>query len=97
MKNLRLYDDAQSELEKIFFHYADENADIAAAFYQAVVDGFSRILQHPKIAHQVGQRHRKLVLKKYPYNIIYREAEDTVFIVAIAHHKRNPNYWLNKN
>ena len=39
---------------------------------------------------------RRYVLQRFPYSIIYREAEAGIDVVAIAHHKRRPRYWYRR-
>ena len=39
-------------------------------------------------------RHRGM--KKFPFTILFREVEGTVQILAVAHHRRRPGYWLGR-
>ena len=39
-------------------------------------------------------RHRGM--KKFPFTILYREVTGTVQILAVAHHRRRPGYWLGR-
>ena len=39
-----------------------------------------------------GQR-RRLIVRKFPYAIIYELHSSGVVILAVAHGKRRPNYW----
>lgn len=32
----------------------------------------------------------------FPYNVIFREADGNIQILAVAHHRRRPLYWLNR-
>jgi len=34
------------------------------------------------------------VLRQFPYSLFFIIENDTVVIVAVAHHKRRPGYWL---
>lgn len=36
---------------------------------------------------------KRLILKRFPYDIITVERSGTIFVVAIAHHSRRPGYW----
>jgi len=36
---------------------------------------------------------RRILLKRFPYFIVFFEWQDEVYIVAIAHAKRRPGYW----
>lgn len=36
---------------------------------------------------------RRLVLGRFPYDIVVRESSHEIIVVAIAHHSRRPGYW----
>jgi len=36
---------------------------------------------------------RRYLLARFPFSIIYKEHEDEVYIVAVMHNSRNPEYW----
>ena len=39
---------------------------------------------------------RKAVMKRFPFNVLYREMDKAVQILAVAHHRRRPGYWLGR-
>lgn len=39
---------------------------------------------------------RRKRMEKFPFTILYRESAGTVQILAVAHHRRRPNYWLGR-
>lgn len=39
---------------------------------------------------------KRLMLRRFPYDIVVRESSDEIIIVAIAHHSRRPGYWRNR-
>jgi toxin ParE1/3/4 len=41
-------------------------------------------------------RFRKAKLERFPYTLFYQELEDEVRIVAVAHGRREPGYWLRR-
>ncbi|HSS65741.1 MAG TPA: hypothetical protein VLS27_15020 [Gammaproteobacteria bacterium] len=36
---------------------------------------------------------KRLILKRFPYDVVVRELADEVVVVAVAHHSRRPGYW----
>jgi toxin ParE1/3/4 len=36
---------------------------------------------------------RRHLIERFPYAIIYREFDDRIFIVAVAHGLRRPDFW----
>lgn len=39
---------------------------------------------------------KRLVLRRFPYDIIVRESSQEIIVVAIAHQSRRPGYWRNR-
>ncbi len=39
---------------------------------------------------------RRALLPRFPYALVYRELEDHVRVLAVAHAKRRPGYWLDR-
>lgn len=39
---------------------------------------------------------RRVQMNRFPYAVLYREVSGTVQILAIAHHRRRPRYWLER-
>jgi len=52
--------------------------------------------QHPEAAPVVRGEVRAKTLKRYPYKIYYRIKGDSLRILAVAHQKRAPLYWLGR-
>ena len=42
------------------------------------------------------QRERAALVTKFPYAVVYREVQDEIEIIAIAHLKRRPKYWSSR-
>jgi toxin ParE1/3/4 len=80
----------------------------AADFYESRQPGLGRlfileaqqaVLQigvNPEAAGVVSGAVRRKVMKRFPYNVIYSLAGDTIRILAIASQKRRPFYWRNR-
>jgi hypothetical protein len=39
---------------------------------------------------------RKAVLQRFPFNVLYRVTGGIVQVLAVAHHRRRPRYWLGR-
>ena len=39
---------------------------------------------------------RRYILHKFPYKILYSIESKHIFILAIAHQHRQPNYWIDR-
>ena len=75
--------------------YAERSPQAARGFLIALAEGVQVILEAPERwpKHRYGCR-RYLFQNQYPYALIYRLLKDgPVEIVAVAHHRRRPDYW----
>jgi toxin ParE1/3/4 len=39
---------------------------------------------------------RRYLLRRFPFFVVFRDAGDSVQIVALAHARRRPGYWLGR-
>ena len=37
-----------------------------------------------------------MLTRRFPYGVVYQEREGRIFIVAVAHQRRKPDYWLKR-
>ncbi len=94
---------------RLTFHAeADTEVTEAARFYELQAEslGFSfleelglalkRIEGHPKSAPLVGKEVRRALLRRFPFSLLYVIEPDRIRILAVAHQKRRPNYWLSR-
>jgi plasmid stabilization system protein ParE len=87
---------AERDIREAFLWYADRSRLIADAFRTEVLETIDRVGASPlgKAADELGNRRR--VLHRFPYTVVYEVTERTVSILAVAHHRRLPDYWLAK-
>ena len=36
---------------------------------------------------------RRIILKRFPYDVVFFENDDQVWVIAFAHHSRRPAFW----
>ncbi|HST63422.1 MAG TPA: type II toxin-antitoxin system RelE/ParE family toxin [Longimicrobium sp.] len=90
---LRVHPLAVREINEAADRYKEISADAEDRFTLAVERAFERVREHPQIGEEVVRGERRLVLRRFPYKLIYRPRPAWIFIVAIAHHKRRDGYW----
>jgi len=70
-----------------------KSAGLGEALFNELDRAFSIIKSSPKIWPILSNNFRRYLLKRFPYGIIYQIKKDYIFIVAIMHLSRKPNYW----
>ncbi len=94
MKPSIFHDDAQAEFDAAIGYYEEREIGLGLRFHAAIERAIQIIERHPRIGSPYKTTQlRRYVVAKFPYLIFYLELGDVVWIVAIAHSKRKPNYW----
>ncbi|MEW6169723.1 MAG: type II toxin-antitoxin system RelE/ParE family toxin [Pseudomonadota bacterium] len=95
--NYVLHPAAALEHEQQVAYYQERQAGLGARYHSAFKAAVAlacatprrfKIIREPEI--------RKIRLQGFPYNLIYREAGEVIQILAVAHHRRRPEYWAGR-
>ncbi|MBL7777146.1 MAG: type II toxin-antitoxin system RelE/ParE family toxin [Chitinophagales bacterium] len=89
-------DAALTELEEVADWYAEINTSLATDFVEEFTNNVKAIQNKPLNYPTLNEGFRKCSLKRFPYKIIFKIVANNILVVAIAHHKRKPNYWKNR-
>ncbi len=89
--------DAEAEYLEAIAYYEECRAGLGAIYIAEFEHAMARICQAPHrypVAREPDVR--RIRLRRFPFNVLYREAGGTVQILAVAHHRRRPAYWLGR-
>ena len=94
MKPVILHDEAQAELDAAAAHYDAQRAGLGRQLIEEVATALGKIGSDPGIgARYRNGEFRFYRLDRFPYVLYYLELTDAVWIAAVAHSRRKPNYW----
>jgi plasmid stabilization system protein ParE len=93
---LRFHPMARRDLKRAFEWYLERSPQAASNLLIRFDEAAQHILASPQISPLTDLGHRKALLKKYPYSIIFFWRGDFVTIVAVAHAKRKRSFWHNR-
>jgi plasmid stabilization system protein ParE len=65
-------------------------------FFGEVQRAENLISQFPELAPEISAGVRKRLLRKFGYSLIYTIEKDRVLILAVAHYRRRPGYWIGR-
>jgi len=89
-----LHPKAENDLREAASFYRDR-AELALS--QALLTEFERsihlLLQHPLLGAKWRHGKRRLLMKHFPYSLVYIVVGDEIQILAVAHQSRHPGYW----
>jgi toxin ParE1/3/4 len=89
---------ASLELAESVRWYEERRPGWGTRLFDAVSHTFGLIESHPEIGSPRRSRPaiRQLVVRGFPYIVVYRVRPDDVYVIAVAHARRRPGYWRNR-
>jgi hypothetical protein len=67
--------------------------DFAVEVYSAI----ERTMAYPKAWPIIEEDIRRSLVRRFPYGILYAEEDEELFIVAVMHLHRDPDYWKHRS
>jgi toxin ParE1/3/4 len=101
IKEVKVSKDAEMDLEEAAIWYEHEQEGLGSRF----IDAFENALQvlkepNPPLTPVLGDAAAlgamKLILHRFPFSLITIEFNQTITVVALAHHARKPSYWAER-
>ncbi len=90
---LEIHPEVALELERSYEYYASRSFVAADAFLKEIDAALEGILENPLLWPKYLERHRRRVLSRFPFSIVYRVLDDVVEVVGIVRDKKRPGYW----
>lgn len=94
MANLIITNDAQADIISAFNWY-NSQASLGDDFLESLDNQLTFIQNNPEARQAIDLDIRRAVLTRFPYNIYYRFFENTVYVLAVWHGKRDLSPLLN--
>jgi len=98
MRKVRILQDAADEAIAAANWYDKECEGLGAEFANAVEIVIDLIEEDtlplsPMPGKAGAKGVKRLILKRFPYDIVVTESTGEVIVIAVAHHSRKPGYW----
>ena len=94
---LAFHPEAEAEALAAVEWYARRNLAIATRFREELAAAMKWITVGPTLWPMIDSEHRRYVLKRFPYSVIFRERGPVLEIMAVAHARRRPGYWKSRS
>lgn len=94
--NILFLELAEQEFYDSQDYYEEQQLNLGVKFKQEIYNTLNRIQKFPNMYVEVRKDIRKCVVNKFPFNLLYSIEENHILIIAIAHHHRKPDYWIDR-
>jgi plasmid stabilization system protein ParE len=97
MKPVQVHPEAEAEADGTFEYLWTRSESAAFGFDAELRAAFRTLRKTPRICAPYQRGTRRIMLKRYPFFVVFREFPDRIQIVAVAHGKRRPGYWAKRS
>jgi plasmid stabilization system protein ParE len=87
---------AKYEMEDAIRLYELAYPGLGKSFKDEIKKAVLRIIEYPTAWSVERGDIRKCLLHRFPYKLLYSIESEHIFIIAVAHHHRKPNYWVHR-
>jgi plasmid stabilization system protein ParE len=84
---------ARNDLAKAARYLELEKTGLGGRLTDEVQDALERLSANPNVGAEVAPGVRKLLVRRFPYSLIYRIIPEYVLVLAVVHHRRHPRRW----
>lgn len=100
-RRVRFEDAAAVEYRLAARWYERRKPGLGTDFLDSVDACLRRVLELPgsgspvlRVPTELGIR--RMAVQRFPYHVVYLETETAIWVLAIAHDRRTPEYWIQR-
>jgi len=92
----RFLEPAQAEVDEAARYFDEQRPGLGDRFEHDLQDAVAFVTERPLSGKRLTENIRQVGLRTFRYNVIYAIDGEELIIVAVAHHRRRPGYWLGR-
>jgi len=85
---------AQSELAAAVTGGSERSPRLGRELADEVGRIVDLLCEMPELGERLDSRHRRFPLNRFPFAVVFRIDGERLRVVAIAHRRQRPGYWL---
>lgn len=95
--NYQFHPEAEVEHLESVAYYEERQPGLGASYLAEFESALEQVCEAPG-RYPIEQRPdiRRIRLPRFPFTVLFREFGGVVQVLAIAHHRRRPLYWLGR-
>ena len=88
--------EAKTEFDEGVQYYERQLTGLGIQFHADVRNSLVRLRNWPLATAIERGDIRRMLLSRFPYKILYSIEPDKIYILALAHQHREPDYWIGR-
>jgi plasmid stabilization system protein ParE len=89
--------EAERDIEEAALWYERQRDDLGQAFLDEVLRTLALIEAHPELYPVLHREVRRALLRSFPFGVFYRIERQQIVVLAVAHAKRDPALWKQRD
>jgi len=96
MRKIIILPYAELDIRDSTNYYSDKESGLEKKYVIVLNQAFQLIEANPFSFPVIWKSIRKFVVRDFPFNVYYIIENETIFIIAVFHNKRNPKVWKSR-
>jgi plasmid stabilization system protein ParE len=89
--------EAESEFYNAIAYYENYERGLGYDFSIEVRSAIQNIVNYPTAWPVLEEDIRRCIVNRFPYGVVYSIEQGEIFILAVMHLRRHPDYWKNRH
>lgn len=94
--NVRFLSLTEQEIDEVVAWFDEHLEGKGTDFLDELDRVIRRVKAYPFASTQIEPDIRKCSFVRFPYSLIYGIEGQTIVVIAVAHHRRTPRYWMDR-
>jgi plasmid stabilization system protein ParE len=91
--NFLFHPEAETEFLAAIDWYEERSAGLGADFAAEIHAAIQRAATMPQAWPRIDGDIRRVLTNRFPYGVLYAINDASIFILAVMHLRRHPDYW----
>ena len=88
--------EADQEFLDAIDYYETQQAGLGEDYYTEIMATVTRIANSPKAWPVLESDNRRCLTHRFPYGVLYSVDKEIIYILAVMHLRRQPDYWKHR-
>ncbi|MEI7841673.1 MAG: type II toxin-antitoxin system RelE/ParE family toxin [Gallionellaceae bacterium] len=88
--------EAEAEFWEAVAFYEEHAEGLGLDFAAEVREAIERAVAMPLAWGQIELGIRRVLVHRFPFAVLYAENNNRLFVLAVMHSRREPNYWAHR-
>lgn len=93
---ITFHPEADDEFQQAINFYDARQTGLGTDFYLEIRDTLGRIERFPHAWPVADGEVRRCLVNRFPYGVLYSVEADGIFVLAVMHLRRDPDYWKHR-